>query len=429
MRNVGSRRVLNKGGWKDVAVVDSDFDWLPFTIQRRGSKFRAKNFDLFRYANKTGTHYYVDVNNGSNGNDGLSWATAKQDIWNVAAAAGENDIIHIAEGIYWYGPDAGGASEGGYQGSPDCCMIGHGDVILTSCYRTSYRVWTKVDNHYESDSFTMDEGLRTIWDRTSTETDGSYTELTARENVNDVDSNAGSWYFDADANTIYIRTHDDRAPDDYLMIAGDGRSGCSMATSAADKTYYLENIKFMFSGYRHLRAYTLADYTLKILVKNCTFSHSGYTYGLVDLDGCFSIFEDCTFEHSVNAGDGIDYEQIQSSPDPKGIEINCRFNNIRGQSNDQCSTYHDASKIVRIGGEYSNSEAQVIAEDDEGGKAWLLGCILHDSDSGYGYWGADAWLDRCYIYNCSNYGIKSVGTVRTRKCYVPDGTDGTVEEY
>lgn len=46
-------------------------------------------------------NYYVDKTNGDDGNDGLSWATAKQSIGNAVSIAGPGACIHVARATYY----------------------------------------------------------------------------------------------------------------------------------------------------------------------------------------------------------------------------------------------------------------------------------------------------------------------------------------
>lgn len=422
---IGGKRALHLGSnqWSVVPQPDAAFSWLPFEIETDGrGNFRPKAFDLKSYSGLgTGGDIYLDVTNGNNANDGTTWAKAVQDMWQALALLPANGTIHMAEGIYWFTN-----GHGGYQGNlPAGAMIGYGDVEVNACYWMNPANWSLDGNHYE---ISQTNQIDHIWDVTQTNAYGAYVELTSVVDEATCDATPGSFYYDAVADVLHVRTADDRPPDHDLRATG-GTRHVGTVSHATQKYVYAENIKFMFSSGNHIRFYQTTGADIRAFFKGCTISHSGDDSGLVNLDGVtLSIFQECILEHGVNRGDGFDYESF-TGIDCHGIEIDCTIRHIRGQSNDQCSTYHDAGSVVRIGGDYSNAQGQIIAEDDVGGSAWLLGCYLHDGDAGYGYWGENAWLHGVRIGSMANYEINSVGTIRVRDMIDSGNYNGTVVAY
>src|SRR5688500_5964140 len=87
--------------WRKV-TPPSGWSWtLPFTIQKRGRKFRPDaSFNIQTRAGITVAKPYYVKTDGSDAADGLSWSTAKKSLSTVLGLA-DVDRIHIAKGYYY----------------------------------------------------------------------------------------------------------------------------------------------------------------------------------------------------------------------------------------------------------------------------------------------------------------------------------------
>jgi hypothetical protein len=366
--------------WADVDAPDAAFNFVPFTIQRNGRRFRPDPaWNLQDHLNITvvGT-YYVDKTNGNNSNSGLDWDNALQ---TLAAAFGKSDSnrIFIRNSDFLN-------SERGAIPARDMELIGVGDnVRITSdLIDQATGSWSLVDSHYER-NFGGSAFVARVLDYGTLDSDGNPTWLVPVGSVALVDSTPGSFHFPYTApnSTMHVHLPDGREPDGNVKFLG----SLSFAPTADNRKFYFENIEFV--GDVRIRNSTSTG-GLEYGVKGCVF------YGNLLTVGVDAILQNVLI---ATFGDGHNID-IRNTVVSNVVEVDCQMTNQSLAPSDQASTGHSASNIVRINGRYYEVGGQCIA-DVTGCQVWMLGSEMHTArTSNIGFFlNGDGWLDRCFIHD------------------------------
>jgi len=394
---------MTPGGWYDITIPDGVFSWVPFVVQGNGAEFRPHpDFSLQEHANITvNKTYYVDSENGDDGNSGADWDNAFE---TLNEAWSQADVDRIYATGQWTNNQQHSITTRDFE------LIGVGDCTVT-CDVTDEFVgaWSSVDNHYEA---AVSDYVYTMRDESDPDANCPEwgTDLDTKASIAEVDANPGSFWQDWPSRKIYVRTHDSREPDTDL------RSYKNLAIYFArdNQTVYLENIK-LFTG-----TYWRSDDVggLKVYAKNCQF-YKGLFYGMDEV-----IFEDCS-NHCYKEGDVMDYND-RDGVTGYGIEINCDFRNISEDGPNQASTAHDGSNIVRIEGYYETG-IQTIADSAE--TIWMLGVHANNFNDGWAFYSEqEAWLDRCYL-DGELVDQDTGGTIYIRDCTITGAQSGNIQSY
>lgn len=391
------------GGWKDVAVPDAAFSYVPFTIQQKGRVFRpATSFNLQTYAGiSVAKTYYVD-NAATGTGTGADWTNAFTSLVTAMTQA-DVDRIYVKTGTYrsttgWSNPAR----------SMEVIAVG-GPVILDNNIGAWCGAFTAQDAHYIS-TVGGSKTAAQILDGLNTDAFGDYTFLTLKTSAAEVDATPGSWW--QTGTTLHVNTIDSRAPDANIHITMAGW-GCTI--NADNITVYAEGISF-YGGQRaaYIQNNSVAG-GLKAYFKNCQFKYSGETAynGIGVLGASEFILQNCLVSKNPT-GDGINYH-VKNGVATNAIEIDCEVRNSGDGAADQASTAHDGSSIVRINGKYHDVAGQCIADvGPTPGKFWLLGSELYNSTSGIGYYAAgSAWLDSCYSHGNATYDLVNEAGITT----------------
>lgn len=330
--------------------------------------------------NKT---YYVDVKNGNNSNSGTEQSPFKS--INRAIRYGDMDQIIVKEGIYGWA-DVFNA----YRTEKSFNMIGQGTVILGS-HRDNL-TWTKTsgyNNVYQTNASSVIEVV-------DAKNISNMKLLKKLSDVSQVSQNAGSYFIDS-SNNIYVRTHDNRIPDEYILpnIAAD-------VTQENINKLYFENIIFTNT----VKLKTSNDgYTF--YAKNCTFAF-GTNGNALSLEGYNSILQNCVAEYAMR--DGFNYH-ISNGNITKSIEIDCigRYNGRDGADQNNGSTSHDGGQILRIGGEYHNNHGPNVIDVNEGSVSVNVGVHAHSSTatsntvSNSNFKNGNVGASEMYLVNCVSH--------------------------
>lgn len=390
----GKRSLLLNDPWRVVEQPAAAFSWLPFVIEQKGGIFRPKRFDLQSYAGiSVAKTYYVDRESGNDGNTGADWGNALATL-NAAWGKADVDRVYVRDSVFYY-------SEVKDEPTRNVETIGVGTVMITSDQGDTAGAWSLVDSHYETVMGT-NTYVGSVRDYSWPDAYGLPRPLTERASIAEVDANAGSFYFvyTPPNSNIYIRTYDDREPDDDLFYPAAG----PFSRTADSQTLYFENLEFRPG--MTIRNNSAAG-GMKAYLKNCQFE-------TMTIAGADVILQDCLGQKGeYRSGDMVNID-VRNGVLSHVVEIDCimRYNDAGGTS-DQSSTGHNGCIIVRIGGEYYQISGQVVA-DVGGCYSWLLGCVLRDSvreEVGF-YTSGDAWLDRCEISGCDTYDLENAGAGR-----------------
>jgi hypothetical protein len=398
--------------------VPAGFGWTPpFRIYDLGDgRFApAAAFDLRDHAGiSAATTYYVDPDGGSNGNTGLSWGQAFRTPTAAINQLGSK-TIYVRAGYYYRNQCYTTAW------SYDSEMIAvDGRVYFTNDVANEVGAWALVGNHYEA---TVSGGhtIATVIDDTNVDARDVPQPLTAQASVAAVDATPDSWY--QSGATLYVRTHDDRAPDSdvHFYDTTDGNVG-PLSIARASGTHYFEGIDFR-RKVQFSKAVGVGD--LRVYLKDC----SGVTF---TVNGVTEIIHLRTVASGSATEDCFPYF-TQNGVTPKAIEIDCEAYSNGDNGIDQGSTTHTGCHMIRIGGRYHHNNGQNCADVDAA-LTWMLGCELdHSSGTGF-YTAGTAWLDSVHSHHQPNYDLQVPlgATVYTRNCTLEKGANnvaGTLTTY
>lgn len=405
---IGSRRTIFALGQN--VFVPSGFGWTPpFPIYHAGHRFDTPGWEINSYA-PTGQAYYV-ATDGDEANDGLTPATPFKRV-RTALAKADIKECWIKAGIYPYYRSVGQC--GGWDNyalakSVAVRKYGTGSVILS--LHEADLVWALSGGTVATYEAVRTTAITDVRDSSMSDVPyGGYKYLTKRASVALVDANPGSWY--DDGAKIYIRTHDSRIPDAYILpFMGSIGNGYIIGHATVPVVVFIDGIEF-HGGTYGLRPTAIAGVnpsrTPAVYLKDCAFRYSNGA-GLLNW-GAISYMQNCTAEY--NNLDAIDYNSYNSSQ-ALGAEIGCvaRWNGVYSALNQiNGSTLHDDSRIIRLMGQYYQNKGPNV-HDVQTGQSWNLGCLAHDSlaavaplncNFACGYNGVDAtemWLDSCTSYN------------------------------
>jgi hypothetical protein len=403
--------------WEDVDVP-TGWTWsLPFTIQKKVQSFRVEpSFNLRNHANITITKtYYLNTITGNDAADGLTALTPNKSWTHIVNIHGDADRIIIQDGSYITRLDCL------YKPNRNTEVIGEGTVWFTNDFIDYIGAWslTVGQTHTYQCNMLYGEYVAVAADYSVLGIYGQPTAYPMKASIAEVEANAGSIYWLG--GVLYCHTLDGLTPSGRTDIKYGYGYGYSITKD--NLTFYFENINFTSIGIYNLSAAG----GLKVYLRDCT--SSAYTIAGVSeiiLQNCRSTY--CGTD-IMNIGS---YNGIESNV----IEIDCEFSNVIGAGNDQASTGHQASNIVRISGLYHNASGQCIADVDNC-MTWMLGCHLDlsvISKTGFYFGGTKAWLDMVHISNCADYDIVSeAGTdVYHRNCTFEKGVNsisGTYSAY
>jgi hypothetical protein len=344
----------------------------------------------------TGKAYYVDPVSGNNGNTGLSWAQAFKDALTATAKA-DAVVIYLMPGQYCYEGTAMGTRGQfkGIGGSARSLICVGGQAILTVDLGLAYTLDT---THYEA---TTTRTINKVWDSKYTNANGSASQYTLVANEAAVEATPGS-YYKGGSNDFYIRTIDDREPDNDIHVALASAPGGTI--TADNKTYYYENCTFAYGAGGITHQNSSATGGLIALFKNCNF-YNLLDAGVTNLGVDLAVMQGCNFKWNGN-GDFMEHN-ARNGIVTSAIEINCVFDYGDSGGSDNASTSHGC-KTVRIMGECRNVGGPLIA-DVTSNYTWCLGTKVITSDTpggGYGFYnGGLMWLDTCLSQGNSNYDL------------------------
>ncbi|UNP87055.1 hypothetical protein MNZ23_05490 [Staphylococcus equorum] len=369
---------------------------VPFTVQSALNGDVQVNYDVGINKNAVTKRYYVDVKNGNNTNAGTESAPFQS--INRAIRYGDADEIVVQEGAYGW---TNGFS--GFSQTKPFNLIGKGKVLI-GAHRdgVTWNTNSTYSNVYQTNQTNVTE----VVDYNNID-DIKF--LTKRNSAQEVSDNAGSYYINS-SNNIYVRTHDDRVPDDQILP-----NMFSDAVKITDNPkIYFENIRFTNSV-----KLTVTKSGNKFYAKDCYFS-IGSGGNALSIEGYdYNILQSCVAKHATM--DGFNYH-VKNGILPKVIEIDCiGFDNGRnGADQNNGSTMHDGGQIIRIGGEYHNNGGPNVIDVNEGTVSVNIGVHSYSSRATTGtisntsFKNGNVGKSKMYLFNCvSNDSDYSIVTATT----------------
>jgi hypothetical protein len=249
--------------------------------------------------------------------------------------------------------------------------------------------------------------INTVMDRAVLDANGVYTGYFSRGSIANVAANPGSFWYESAANTLHVRTIDGRVPDTNIVGLVAGGTVMSQSTNVATPRYlFAENIKFYGANAALSISQTGASYVF-FGFNRCEFSYSGGTEACAYIPGkAKGYYRFCKALYGRD--DGFDY----NSTDSFTFEYYCTggYTTWTGTAVNG-STSHNASKVLRVGGNYQYTSGKPL-QDIENSYSYNLRCIAGNSiaanpnDFPYATNSIAATTTNMYLIECTRIGSK-----------------------
>jgi len=294
------------------------------------------------------TQYYVDIVNGSDANNGSTWALAFKSIWKATTAGNTAAVpftVNIAAGRYSRANNFANASATVIP-TQSCVFRAVGGRV--ECHTGGALTWTL--NNGTTYQVTRSNVSRVI-DWLNVDSDGDYVELAKAVSLAECQAVAGTWY--TNGTTTYVNRTDGAAVTD--------------ANTSALLTA-VEGIEFTTSGNMHLYGiYQIGGTNGAVRLRNnvngrfyaedCGFSFSTGPSGspvdnVTSLDCGLVVMNRCV--SSKGQKDGFNYHSNAGSI-PQAIHFDCMgFGNgvVTTSTSNNGATTHDAGLLVDFNGRY-----------------------------------------------------------------------------
>lgn len=312
-----------------------------------------------------GTTVYVDPINGSDSNDGLSWATAKK---NPASALYDGANYGVAELIV----------RGGFYARNASPKLGFRPDVIIRAEPGTRPIFTQGDastawaNHSGNVWQVGLSGTGTVYDQAILDSDGLPTILTEVDSLTALASTPGGSF--RDGTTQYVHLSDGRTPDADVLV---DRSTYALNTQENDPglplNILVEGIEFWGGEYARLKAYRAGD---TFIAKNCAWRYAKQNgVGIQGFET--TVLVDC--EATDNGNDGFNYH-VSGELSGQVLEIGCigaRNGRLPGSSQNG-STAHGTYKIVRVNCIVHDNPGPQFA-DVNNVHSLNYGCVAYDA--------------------------------------------------
>lgn len=378
----------------------------------------------------TGTNYYVGYDGASDTNDGLTEQTSWKTISHAVDNGSDTGRVYINAGDYWK-ENCWAKTFGMPNGQ---AYIADGVVNIWGCAEDDTLNFALDGTYTNTYSWTTDEVFNVLdgslhnsyLDDISTNLP-DLGRMTQQSSIDLVNSTANSWCYIS--GKLYVRTHDDRAPDiDIKVMTHEvNRMGSDNASE------YWQGVNFVgveVSPSSFFKAGTVTQYKV----------HQGYTGGASNTAvgnaiDAYMIREDCIV---ISGNDDL----ISGRGTINILDINCIAADAPVAGSTNCSTFHDNVNGIRLGGQYYDASSKVVGNIQSGlalhvgvnsYKTYDVGFTANDSDYGMS---ADT---EGHFYNCttelpngspslSTYSVYGGGTIYTQGNSFSSGYSSSVVE-
>lgn len=378
----------------------------------------SHTIDDFRKTLVTPIVKYVDAVNGLDTNNGDSAQTAYKTITKLMTVTW--DRAYLAEGNYAFSSHV--------FSSRDHEIIGTGKVTIARGYLGSELTWTDLGGGVYSTPLTA---FQTIIENAVENENGDLTALAYVANPGLVTTTPGSYYWHADEDVLYVHRSNGASPNTEQITINWGGTGVYTEYAYAENVIFLSN----FGGLN-----TTAT-AWKILLKNCKLN-----YGRINASGNIWMWLEGITLAISRLTDLFNIKEA-SGYNPSVVEVGCKMYDA-GKTYPttthitNTSTTHHSVVILRINGEYYESEG-VVVHDVNQAVALNIGCYVHDSVSGdtthkacFGTAAKAAETSKVYLYDCTTsgdcYGVVNLspGTahIYARDCNIHSVAPGTTLE-
>lgn len=345
-----------------------------------------------------GVTYYVDSVAGNAANDGLSDATALDKITTALLKSDVGTVMVKGNGPA--NPYYRGRGTNNVQINKNINIIGYGSDVpyITTHDILTYTLAAGQTYTYQTTRSSVSEVVDMV-----NASAGSGIRLTQVASIAACEALAGSWY--QNGSTLYVHASDNR----NLITTQPSRIWALLAvtniTNSGDFTTYLENL-IVYGGVDSVLASCTTSAGATFTAVNVETAYSSATINgggnNLSLLGCDAVLVNCDTHHS--GLDGYNYHAAFGKV-CRSVEINCRGADCGHGITDQCSTAHDGSQVIRVGGSYRRSAAANVADVNDNTQSWNIGLVGDTAGKGFANFhcgistdagvGAKMWLHAC----------------------------------
>lgn len=384
--------------------LPSQFAWQPdFSISKTGSRYTT---DYIPQSDKpSGVAVWVSTSgsDGSgDGSEGSPYRTINKgrlngDVVNIKAGFYEDNTaafgINVTKDIAYVAVDGPGSVIWSSNQDFISWSLESGDVYRSTI---SSAVNDVVDLTYTRSGEFLKDGVTGLPDL--------YTE---QNSITDVQNNAGSFYYTG--TTLYVHTHDGRAPDSDVKPMWEK---AIWSPSGVNHTLYLEGIEFWGKQALYINGIN-GSTSSKVVAVDCAFRFAP-ALGSAKCDTIQDV-RMVRCEVSDAGEDGFTYTNTSTAFTQRVLEIDClakRCGRVAGGDfNNNCSTSHRDCNAIRINGDYDTSQGPVVA-DVQGSQTLNINVSAknanssngssHISDSGFsaGTYGDNGEVTRVWLFDC-----------------------------
>jgi hypothetical protein len=381
--------------------------------------------------------YYVASATGSDLNPGTEispFATIKK-AWDLLDTDMEDGTIY-ANGEFFHGEvaqDDGRTPDN----NTEFAIIGwSGRAELINGYKPSDLTWSVVGSGAYDTTLT-EAATHNVIDKTNLDSFSMPTPLRAGSSVADVQS-LGGWYLTG--TTLTIKLFDSRAPDSDTYVLADLTTSPDEIINFRSSELYLKDIDVW--------GFTWSNATISSVTNMPTYIIDSSTFGYTNAaDDALALAGQYTAGACVRSvtcaypgADGFNYNLVGDFLEEDCTSYNAGWLGILDAAN-QASTAHNDAIIIRVGGEYTLSGGQNIADTTDT-YTWQIGSRIHSSRStgpsrsvDFGiYIDAFGWVTDCDFSGSTsvgNFHADTLGVVN-RSSNVGNNTEtgaGTIQFY
>jgi hypothetical protein len=357
--------------------------------------------------------YYISPN-GSDSNDGLSPNTPKSNIQNAITSGAK--LIYLLPGIYNRNINTDSITV-----TDDLFLIGIGEVQISTAQ--AGLSWSLNSGSTYS---TSRSGVESVIDTEEYQDDGRYFLNTRVYDLTTCQNTPGTWF--QSGSTLYVHRKNGNQPNDNVLA----NVSVSQRIYSESGFICLKNLEFL--NHEIYIESTSVSTTATGIVKNCKKVYPREDYNGNGKNGItINSLKKCYIYNCIIGNQVLDCINFHDTLGVGGeyIEVNNTAYNpgINNGGSNQCSTFHDGVKGVRIGCNYYGGNPQVIADVDVGTETILIGCEVNSENATVAIRATDADIFGCNIYgegtidelNSSNGGV----TVKNSITEI-GGTSGSV---
>lgn len=188
---------------------------------------------------------------------------------------------------------------------------------------------------------------------------------------------AGQYFYDSGSTTLYVRTADDRAPDNKIIPTAIGTGSFAWGPQLSGQVFWAKGLDFI-GGYQTQVDYQyMPDGSGKAYFNECTSQATGLDAFVMNMIG-YGLFSKCGAYNTT--GDGFSaYAGAAGNTLNQSwkAELDCRArrNGKSGNLANNASTGHDASRTVIVNPDYDLSQDRLV-HYVYAAMAWIIGPVL-----------------------------------------------------